>query len=262
MATDRNLSEEELTRFLDGELMPLHRADIQARLARNPELAAEVFAEAQRMDALRSAQPQRLFPPRESFEGAKQLERVFRRRKLFSMLRLQIAAIALIALGWVANSITHPLLQGGQTVDENFIFAAREALRVAQLNSGPERASEPQEEKIERLVGALNIRMPQLPAVWKVRDVQVQPWNGKQGLVVTADTPSVGRITLVAAPMVGEDIVPPTSATDGRVPTVYWQSGGTAYALMGPAAPERLEKEAKTIEVATTRRSSAPKSRG
>lgn len=262
MATDRNVSEEELTRFLDGELMPSQRADIQARLALNPELAAEVFAEAQRMEALRAAQPQRLFPPRESFEGAKQLERVFRRRKLFSTLKLQTAALALIAVGWTANSVTHPLRQGGQTVDENFILGAREALRVAQLNSGPERTSEPQEEKIERLVGALNIRMPQLPAVWKVTDVQVQPWNGKQSLVVTADTPSVGRITLVAAPMIGEEAIPPTSATDGRVPTVYWQSGGTAYALMGPAAPERLEKEAQTIEVATTRRSSAPKIRG
>jgi anti-sigma factor RsiW len=262
MATNRNVSEEELTRFLDGELMPSQRADVQARLALNPELAAEVFAEAQRMEALRAAQPQRLFPPRESFEGAKQLERVFRRRKLFSMLKLQTAALALIALGWAANSVTHPLWQSGQTVDENFILGAREALRVAQLNSGPEQTSEPQQEKIERLVGALNIRMPQLPAVWKVTDVQVQPWNGKQSLVVTADTPSVGRITLVAAPMVGEEAIPPTSATDGRVPTVYWQSGGTAYALMGPATAERLEREAQTIEVATTRRSSAPKIRG
>ena len=261
MVIRKSVSQEEINQFLDGELAPSQRADVQARLALNPELAAEVFAEAQRMEALRSVQPQRLFPPHASVHGAKQLERAFSRRKLFAALKMQMAAALLVAIGWAANSLTEPLRQGGQTVDENFILAAREALRVAQLNAGAQDESEPNQDKIERLVGALNIRMPQLPSTWQVTDVQVQPWNDRQSLVVIADTPSLGRITLVAAPMHGEDAVAPTSATDGRVPTVYWQSGGTAYALMGPAAPERLEREANGIEVAT-RKNGGPKRRG
>jgi anti-sigma factor RsiW len=255
------ISEEEINRFLDGELTQPQRSDLQARLALEPELAADVFAQAQRMEALRVAQPQRLFPPRASVDKAKRLESAFRRRRIFSALKLQTAAALLVLVGWSANSLTLPLRQGGQTTDENFILAARVALRVAQLNAGPEKGSEPKQDKIERLVGAMNISMPDLPATWRVKDVQVQPWNGRQSLVVTADTPSVGRITLVAVAMSGEDAVPPTPATDGRVPTVYWQSGGTAYALMGPAAPDRLEKEAKEIEVAT-RRNVASKRRG
>lgn len=258
---DRSVSQEEISRFLDGELTSAQRAEVQARLALDPDLAAEVFAEAQRMEALRSAQPHRLFPPRESVDGARQLERAFRWRRILSSLRLQVAAVALIALGWAANSLTMPVREGGQTVDENFILSAREALRVAQLNAGPRNGGEPKQDKIERLVGALNISMPQLPSAWQVVDVQVQPWNDRQRLVITADTPSLGRITLVAAPMNGEDAVPPTSATDGRIPTVYWQSGGTAYALMGPAPPERLEREAQGIEVAT-RKNVGPKIRG
>ncbi|MDX8500775.1 hypothetical protein RFM99_20450 [Mesorhizobium sp. VK4C] len=261
MRSDNPVSEEEISRFLDGELSPSQRSDLQARLARQPELAAEVFAHAQRMEALRNAQPQRLFAPGASVDKAKRLEDAFRRRKVFALLRLQVAAVALVAIGWSANSLTVPLRQGGKTADETFILAARDALRVAQLNAGPERGTEPKQDKIERLVGAVNVSMPALPSVWVVKDVQVQPWNGQQSLVVTADTPSVGRITLVAAPMNGEDAVPPTPATDGRVPTVYWQSGGTAYALMGSAAPDRLEVEAKQIEVAT-RRNVAPKIRG
>ncbi|MBZ9672832.1 hypothetical protein FJ970_12640 [Mesorhizobium sp. B2-1-8] len=255
------VSEEEINRLLDGELSPSQRSDLQARLALEPELAAEVFAHAQRMGSLRDVQPQRLFPPSASLQGAKRLEGAFRRRRFFAALRFQIAAVVLIALGWSANSLTMSLRQGGQTADASFILAARDALRVAQLNAGPGKGSEPKQDKIERLVGAANISMPTLPSVWVVTDVQVQPWNGKQSLVLTADTPSVGRITLVAAPMNGEDAVPPTPATDGRVPTVYWQSGGTAYALMGSAAPDRLEKEAKQMEVAT-RRNVAPKTRG
>ncbi|MBZ9768276.1 hypothetical protein LB526_16085 [Mesorhizobium sp. CA6] len=255
------ISEEDIGRLLDGELSASQRSELQARLAREPELAAEVFAHAQRMEALRASQPQRLFPPGASVEKAKQLESAFRRGKMLALLRLQVAAVVLVAIGWGANSLTVPLRQGGKTADETFILAARDALRVAQLNAGPDRGVEPKQDKIERLVGAVNVSMPTLPSVWVVRDVQVQPWNGKQSLVVTADTPSVGRITLVAAPMNGEDAVPPTPATDGRVPTVYWQSGGTAYALMGSAAPDRLEVEAKQIEVAT-RRNVAPKTRG
>jgi anti-sigma factor RsiW len=251
MGSGNRISEEEINRFLDGELSASQRADVQARLALEPGLAAEVFGEAQRMEALRSSQPQRLFPPRASVDGARRLEGAFRRRKIFAALRIQIAAALLVGLGWAANSLTVPLRQGGQTVDENFILAAREALRVAALNAGPHQPGEAQQDKIDRLAGALNISIPQLPPTWLVKDVQVQPWNDRQSLIVTADIPSLGQITLVAAPMNGEDAVPPTSAADGRVPTVYWQSGGTAYALMGPAAPDRLEIEAKGIEVAT-----------
>ncbi|TPJ49567.1 hypothetical protein [Mesorhizobium sp. B2-6-4] len=257
MWPDNRVSQEDIGRLLDGELSPSQRSELEARLARDPEQAAEVFAHAQRMEALRKSQPRRLFPPSVSLKKARQLERAFRRRKMFALLRLQVAAVALVAIGWSANSLTVPLRQGGKTADETFILAARDALRVAQLNAGPETGTEPKQDKIERLVGAVNVSMPTLPSVWVVKDVQVQPWNGQQSLVVTADTPSAGRITLVAAPMNGEDAVSPTTATDGRVPTVYWQSGGTAYALMGSAAPDRLEVEAKQIEVATRRNVSA-----
>jgi anti-sigma factor RsiW len=261
MAPGNGVSEDEISAFLDGELSPARRSEVQARLAQEPELAARVFAEAQRMDALRSAQPHRLFPPRPSVRGAKQLEGALRLRRIFRMLQAPMAAALLISLGWMANSVTTPLRQGGQSADETFILSAREALRVAQLDAGPSRGGEPNQSKIERLAGHINISMPQLPSTWQVTDVQLQPWNEKQRLVVTAITPSLGQITLVAAPMTGEDAIPLTPAADGRIPTVYWQSGGTAYALMGPVAPDRLEKEAKGIEVAT-RKNALPKVRG
>jgi anti-sigma factor RsiW len=260
-AIENRISEEEINRFLDGELSPAERAALQGRLALDPKLAAEVFAAANRMETLRTMQPQRLFPPRASVDGAKQLESALRRRRMSSTLRLQVAAVLLVALGWMASSLTEPLRRGGETADSNFILAAREALRVAQLDAGSGQEGEHKQEKIERLVGALNIGLPQLPATWRVTDVQVQPWNGKQSLVVTAETTSLGQVTLVAAPMNSEDAIPPTAAADGRIPTVYWQSGGTAYALMGPAAPDRLEKEAKGIEIAT-RRTAGLKVRG
>ncbi len=255
------VSAEDIARLIDGELTESQRTEMHTHLAANPRLAAEVFAEVERMNAVRAAQPHRLFSPRATVEGARKLENAFRRQAWLRLLRMQVAAALLVALGWGAHSLTEPLRQGGKTVDDEFILAARESLRVAQLNVGIRHGMEPKAEKIERLVGTLNIGVPQLPSTWQVTDVQVQPWDGKQSLVITATTPALGQVTLVAAPMSGEDAVPPTSATDGRVPTVYWQSGGTAYALMGPAAPERLEREAAGIEVAT-RKGTGPKRRG
>ena len=64
--TPSSISDEEINRFLDDELSPAQRADLQSRLALEPMRAAEVFAEAQRMEALRSAQPKRPFPPQAS----------------------------------------------------------------------------------------------------------------------------------------------------------------------------------------------------
>jgi len=59
MWPNSRISDEEINRFLDGELSPSQRLDLQARLAQEPQRAAEVFAHAQRMEALRSAQPRR-----------------------------------------------------------------------------------------------------------------------------------------------------------------------------------------------------------
>lgn len=261
MAPRELVSEDEINRLIDGELPAAQRADVQARLALQPDLAARVFGDLRRLEALRAAQPQRLLAPQKTVAAARRLERALGRRRVSARLRPHLIAASLVAFGWIANSLTEPWRGGGRTADETFILAAREALRVAQLDLGLARAAEPTHHKMGRLEAVIDIDLPELPSSWEVEDIQVQPWNGRQSVVVTALTPSLGRVTLVAAPTNGEDAVPPTAAEDGRMPTVYWQSGGTAYALMGPAAPERLEREAKGIEVAS-RRTEAPKVRG
>ncbi|HEV7251967.1 MAG TPA: hypothetical protein VGN97_02550 [Mesorhizobium sp.] len=253
MAPRSIVSEEEINWLLDGELSAAQKADLQARLALQPDLAARVFGDLRRMEALRAAQPQRLLAPRASLVAARRLERVLGRHRMFARLRAPLMAASLVAFGWIANNVTEPWRESGQTVDESFILAAREALRVAQLDLGVAKAAEPTRNKMGRLEAAIDIDLPELPSTWEVRDIQVQPWNGRQSVVVSALAPGLGRVTLVAAPMNGEDAIPPTAAEDGRMPTIYWQSGGTAYALMGPATPERLEREAKGIEVASRR---------
>lgn len=245
----QEIRDEEIHLLIDGELTPEQTADLQARLGSSPGRAAEVFAEATRMATLRASQPSRLFPKNESLMAATRLERRFRQRRFYSFAQTSIAAALVFAAGWGANAFLIPKVYPSS--EGSFVLEAREAVRVAQLEAGPEETLQQKQAKIERLEGAINISVPSLPLNWQVTDVQIHPWDNTQGLVIVAVTPELGPVTLVAAPMSKETAVPLTLASDGRFPTYYWQSGGTAYALMGPASAERLEAEAKDIEVAT-----------
>ena len=92
--------------------------------------------------------------------------------------------------------------------------------------------------------------LPTLPTNWRVKDAQVQSFNGRPSVVVTADSPLLGEVTLVAAPMEKESAVPPTPAEDETVPTVYWQNGGTAYAQL----PHQATREQRQPHCRSARR--------
>ena len=199
------------------------------------------------MDALRSAQPHRLFPPRASLGGAKQL--IFRRRRCFRGNR-QIAAALLVALGWVANSITEPLRLGGQTVDENFILSRpRSFARCATgCRARPWRRAEAKQDGTPSQ--PYQYQRAQLPSTWQVIDVQLQTLERK------------------SAPRCDSQYSEPwsdhtgCSADERRRRCPSYSCDGRAYSdgllaigwysithLMGPAAPDKLEREAKGMEV-------------
>ncbi len=145
------ITDEEVHRFIDGELSEERRTDVQARLARDPQRAAEVFAEADRMTALRAPHARQMFATKANVDAAARLKRTFGRRWLISALRLPVAAGLVFAVGGVLGWTVRPL--PSQTVDGDFVLAAREALRVAQLDAGPNQNVEHKQEKIERLGG-------------------------------------------------------------------------------------------------------------
>jgi anti-sigma factor RsiW len=248
MVEPHPLSNEELDRFIDGELPEYRRTEIEAMLAANPGIAARVMADLHVMDALRADQPRRFAPPADSVAAARRIERKLRLRRLTSMLRRGTAAASVVLIGFGAHSAGLLGLSQGTALDDSFVNGVREARDIARLDSGAAAAPESAVTKIERLETAIDVVVPDLPPSWELRDVSVQSLDGAQSVVVTAQTDTLGDLTLVATPAGETEVVPPTTAEEGPVATVVWQSRGTAYALVGAAAPARLITIANGIE--------------
>lgn len=245
----------EIAAYVDGEMPVAQRAEIDALAAEDAALAGRLVEDLALNDTLRRAQATRPGWSDDSLRLALGVQRRLKLRAHLPLARQVAAALAFVAVGWGLNSATMTMGARPTVLDARFVDAAREALRVAELDTGPLAPGEPISRKIDRLEAVTDVDMPKLPSNWRVLGVQVQPFNGKPSVVVTAESPVLGPVTLVAAPMDKESAVPPTPAPDDAVPTVYWQSGGTAYALMGSAAPTQLKSVADGIEVATRRKS-------
>lgn len=253
--------EPDIAAYADGEMPQAQRAELEALAAADRDFAARLVQDLALNDALRRGQPAVPAHGAETIRLARALRWRLEARRRLPLVTRVAAAAAFVALGWGLNSLTLDLREGPMVAGSSFVDSAREALRVATLDTGPLAPGEPIGRKLDRLEAVTDVALPNLPANWKVLGVQVQPFNGKPSVVVTAESPILGPVTLVAAPMDEENAVPPTPAPDGTVPTVYWQSGGTAYALMGTAAATQLKTVADGIEVAN-RRKSWPKTRG
>ncbi|MBB5751403.1 anti-sigma factor family protein [Prosthecomicrobium pneumaticum] len=243
------ISEEEIDRFLDGELPPDRHAAIEAALATDPALADRIAADRRIMDALAGARAATPRARAETLARARALERSLRAPRHGPALRRAAIAAGFVAAGWFGHAATGWIGVGESARQEDFLAAARHALRLAELDAGVRFAEETAEARVARLAASLDIAMPALPASWVVRDVRLHPWNGRTGLVVTADTARLGTVTLVAAAAEGEDL-PPRAAGDPAMPTIAWRAGRTTFALMGSAAPVALKAAAEEIGAA------------
>jgi anti-sigma factor RsiW len=244
--TDRMpLSDDEINRFVDGELPSYRRVEIEAMLAAEPALAARVMADLHVMDALRADQPLRWSPPARQLDAARRIERRLRAGRVTGLFQRGAAAAVVVLLALGAHAAGLVGLSRGTVLDEEFVEGVKEARDIANLDGATE---ETPEAKLARLETAIDIELPTLPPNWEVRDVSVQPLAGGQSVVVSAKSGTLGDLTLVATPATEAEEVPPTAADDGPVATVVWQSGGTAYALVGLAAPDRLVSVANGIE--------------
>lgn len=241
------ITDDDLIAFIDGQLDPMRRIDVEAHLAAQPETAARVMAQMHDRDALRASFDPAPGPgPDRNVALARRLDRTLRWRRVGARLKRAAAIAVLVGAGWLAHDeigrfgVPDTL---ASTADPALFADARQARAVAQLRASIMGEGGVPAYDRARLQAATGIDLPVLPDGWRVRDLQVFPARQGTGIEVAFDTGTLGEASLFATrparggpvAVAGSEI---TGSDDGTV--LSWMAGETAYALSGPEGEAAL----------------------
>ena len=165
-------TEFELMAYVDGELDPVQRLEIEDRLAGDPELAAQVMADMRARDALLLVGNARRspLPSSRTMNAARRLEGALGRQKSLRIMRWPFAFAAFAGLGWLAHGPV-PLRTNGNSapvVNDGAVAHRTGSLRNRMRQQGRAAASGG-----VKAGSAARPGFPALPDGWKVNDVPV-----------------------------------------------------------------------------------------
>lgn len=221
----RSASPAELAAYVRGELPAGRRAEVEGFLACNPDLAAQV------MQALHQQQ-----------RAATARTAPVRRTALRTpALRSVAVGLACALLGWgVAEAVDddgpfRDLSPTPEYVDEA-VMSFRTALLRGRMRS---QAESPAFDTAE-LRRELQLRVPVLPAGWRVTDAQVVPSDEGPGLSLLIETAPGHPLNLfVVRANTTASERPQLAERDGER-SAYWEEDGAAYVLTGNGPQDEL----------------------
>ena len=245
------VTDQDLDAYVDEQLEPGRRIEVEGWLAERPADAARVMADLRSRDELRLALalPGASRSPATT-DAARRLERGLRRGRVLARLQHAAAIALLLGAGWAANEILGPL-----TVTQSVASApppayVEDAMRAhrtwtirAAMASQPEAPGYDPEEI--RAVTA--IVMPTLPDGWRVLDVQIFPSRFGPSVELAADTEEFGPISLFAVRPGTFDVVSPTLAPGEATSAAFFQIGEVAYAVVTGNDVRELDRAADRL---------------
>lgn len=246
------ISEYDLHAYVDDQLDPARRIEVEDYLARNPTRAAEVMADLRSRDALRLALPRPAGPPPDlTLAAGRRLARGLAGQRLFARFRRIAAVAAFLAIGWFAHAELAPLGVGNSIASPTppaFVDAALASHRTAVVRSGLHSFHPVVDYDREELATATGIALPDLPRDWTIRDVQLLPAETGSSVEVELSAGRVGGLSLYAVKSPAFRVINPTSLQKGGEAVVYWQMGEYAYALTGAtSASETIARAAEQL---------------
>lgn len=146
---------------------------------------------------------------------------------------------ALIASGWIARGELGEFPQAAQA-SSSFIdeaMASRRAVLLRQAMRSQVESARLDRGEIERSAGLV---LPQLPAGWRVTDVQLVPSPGSPAIVMSLTTPEGRPVSLFADRAETPAGATPLIARRGSDAVAYWEQGDMAYALSGAGDARQL----------------------
>ncbi|WP_442679078.1 anti-sigma factor family protein [Sphingomonas sp. ASY06-1R] len=238
----------ELDAYLDGELDESRCLAVEDYLSRNPEAAARMMADFSRRTALRLGQPH--LPERiDLAAAAAQLDHGMRaparpiahflaRRKWMSGLA---AAAAVAALVLVPNA---PIAQAGPPT---YVGDAIQAYHTSLIRADMPSQLETTRFDARDVQRFTRIRIPVLPAGWRITDVQLFPSEEGPALQLMVRIADGQTVSLFAVRSRTDAPAQPATVQKGRTTVAYWRNGDMAYALTGVDAPAALDLAAKDL---------------
>jgi anti-sigma factor RsiW len=246
------ITDDDLIAFIDGQIAPMRRLEVEAHLANNPEAAARVMAEMHDRDALRACFERVPGPgPDRNVVLARRFDRNLRWRRVASRLKRAAAIAVLVGAGWLAHDeigrfgVPDTL---AATPDPALIADARQARAVAQLRKNLVGQGDAAYDRA-RLRAVTGIDLPALPDGWHVRDIQVFPARHGTGIEIALDAGPFGEASLFATRGIRGGPATLTGSEDGDV--LSWNAGDTAYALSGPQEDADLRQAASLLGAGT-----------
>lgn len=245
------VTELDLGAYVDDQLAPARRIEVEAWLAARPAEAARVMGDLRCRDELRLA----LALPgpagrNATAEAARRLERALSLGRMLARLRQVAAVLLLVGAGWTANEI------GGRAwvAESNasapppaYVEEAMRAHRTTVIRAAMASQPEVPGYDPDEIRAVTAIVMPVLPQDWRVRDVQVFPSRFGPSVELSAETGDLGPVSLFAVRPGSFDVVAPTLSQDADVSAAYFQVGEVAYALVAGTAVRALDRAAQRL---------------
>lgn len=231
------ITEADLAAYVDGQLDALRRLEVEAHLARHPDDAARVMADLRDRDALREVFALGPGPgPDRLRDGARRLDRALAWQRVGARLRRAAVIAVLVGAGWLAHTEIGTFGVPdtyAAPVDPALVEEAQQARQAVQIRARTlsQRAS-PAYDRGD-LETATGLSLPELPAGWSVRDVQVFPGRNGTGIEVAIEARDLGELSLFATRGGPGTAIPDAVSQSGDGATAYWRAGQTVYALSG-----------------------------
>lgn len=241
------ITETDLLAYVDDQLDPGRRIEVEEHLARDPQAAARIMADLKDRDALRLLHASPLPRPAEPMlAAATRLERALAWQELGLKLRRIAAVVTLVGFGWFAHGQVGLGITDSEASPkppafvEDALHSHETSLLRARMVSQPEvEAYDPAE-----ILAETGIRLPPLPEDWQVRDAQIFPSRYGHSIEIAIDAGELGRVSLFAAQAPAFDVIAPMPARFEKATAMYWQTGPLAYALTGTGSDSALERAA------------------
>lgn len=233
------IAEIELAYYVDDQLPPDRKIEVEAYLAREPRLAARI------MDELKINHELRLTATNAGDVSnpttgtlARRLQRAMARRAFFLRLRPGLLACLLVIAGAVGGAMLTSAVARPEVPE--YVEAALQAHAVSQVRAVMVSQLEAPEYDRDELLSATAIVMPTLPGDWVVTDVQVYPSRFGPSVEMALDAGSLGRASIFAARPGDFVTIEPTMAQNGDTTFAHWQMDEIAYVLVSRAHPSDI----------------------